>query len=218
MRIAELIKEKREQLPAASNDFRKWIKFEEFKKSFSTSISNSFAGPLIEKLVYHSPFQDPIIEKGVAATFANLKSRVGQEVHLSEWCKVTQDRINRFAEVTGDLQWIHVDEVRAKRESPYRSTVAHGFLILSMVPKLRELDEYAKQNYPGSRMLINCGFSGVSFSYPVKPGQSIRSRTWLRSVTANKRSIDLVEEIAIEIGKSNKTACTMHILLKLYVC
>ena len=69
----------------------------------------------------------------------DLRRRVGEEVHLSDWFEVTQQRINAFADATGDHQWIHVDVERARRESPWRCTIAHGYLTLSLYPMLRGL-------------------------------------------------------------------------------
>ena len=82
-----------------------------------------------------------------AAVLASLQPQVGQEVHVSDWFEVTQARIDAFAAATGDHQWIHVDPERAARESPWKSTIAHGYYTLSLYPMLRGLvDERPRQD------------------------------------------------------------------------
>jgi acyl dehydratase len=86
-----------------------------------------------------------------------LRPKIGAEIHVGPWLMIDQERINRFAEVTGDVQWIHTDTERAKRESPYRATIAHGFLTLSLIPYLTESNHPAffQKNYPGMNMRVN---------------------------------------------------------------
>ena len=78
-------------------------------------------------------------ESALAAALATLQTRIGQEVHVSDWLTITQERINAFADATGDHQWIHVDVQRATRESPYGAPIAHGYLTLSLSVPLRGL-------------------------------------------------------------------------------
>lgn len=79
-----------------------------------------------------------------------LQGRAGQEIHCSDWLEVTQERIDAFAAATDDFQWIHVDPDRAARESPYRGTIAHGYLTLSLYPRLRGLVDAGQPLFPGS--------------------------------------------------------------------
>src|SRR5476651_2754548 len=96
---------------------------------------------------------------------------VGQEIGVSDWIEVSQARINQFAEATGDHQWIHVDPERAAAESPFKSTIAHGFLTLSLLSTLiRESIQFT-----GLRMAINCGLNRVRFVSPVPAGSRIRA-------------------------------------------
>ena len=101
----------------------------------------------------------------------DLERRVGQEIGVSSWCEVGQDRIDRFADATGDRQWIHVDAERA-RSSPFGGTIAHGFLTLSLLPKL------AQEALPLSdrKMAVNYGLNKVRFTAPVPSGSRIRAR------------------------------------------
>ena len=101
-----------------------------------------------------------------------LKQWVGKEVATSDWLTVDQDRIDRFADATGDHQWIHVDPVRAKAESPFGTTIAHGYLTLSLLPHMM----METLDVQGGRMSINYGLNRVRFSAPVRAGDRIRTR------------------------------------------
>jgi len=103
---------------------------------------------------------------------AGLKQLVGAEVAVSDWIGVSQERIDEFAEATDDRQWIHVDRPRAAKESPYGTTVAHGFLTLSLLPHL--LQQAIEMQ--GVRMGINYGLNRVRFTGPVPAGARVRAR------------------------------------------
>src|SRR6185503_1605929 len=101
-----------------------------------------------------------------------LRDRVGQEIAVGDWFEISQDRINQFADATGDHQWIHVDPARAAAESPFRTTIAHGFLTLSLLSTLmREAIQIS-----GLRMAINYGLNRVRFVSPVPSGARVRAR------------------------------------------
>ncbi len=102
---------------------------------------------------------------------------IGQQVAVSDWLEVTQERINQFAAATSDPQWIHVDPERAKRESPYRTTIAHGFLTLSLLVPMA-----AVIRVPGIPLGVNYGTDKVRFPAPVPAGSKIRARFTLRSL------------------------------------
>lgn len=102
---------------------------------------------------------------------ADMAKWVGKELPPSDWVEVTQDMIDKFADATGDHQWIHVDVERSKRESPYKTTIAHGFLTLSLIPVLRA----ACIDMPPSRMGINYGLNKVRFTGPVPAGSRVRA-------------------------------------------
>jgi acyl dehydratase len=107
-----------------------------------------------------------------------LKARIGQEVGVSDWCVVDQDMIDRFADLTDDHQWIHVDRVAAAA-SPLGGTIAHGFLVLSLLAKLAAAADVALQ---GVTMGMNYGFDKVRMTSPVRAGSRIRGRFVLRDV------------------------------------
>ena len=108
-----------------------------------------------------------------------LKTRVGQEIGLSDWVDVTQDMINRFADLTDDHQFIHIDPVLAAK-TPFGGTIAHGFLVLSLLAKLGKAAEFALQ---GVQMGVNYGFDKVRLMAPVKSGKRIRGRFVLKDLT-----------------------------------
>jgi acyl dehydratase len=108
-----------------------------------------------------------------------LKARIGQEIGLSDWVEVTQDMINRFADLTDDHQFIHVDPVLAAK-TPFGGTIAHGFLVLSLLAKLGKAAEFVLQ---GVQMGVNYGFDKVRLMAPVKSGKRIRGRFVLKDLT-----------------------------------
>ena len=112
------------------------------------------------------------------ASLAELKALVGQEVAVSDWVEISQERVNQFAEATGDHQWIHLDVERCKRESPFGGPIAHGYLTLSLLPMLMQ----NSVRMTDVRMGVNYGLNKVRFPAPVPVGSKVRSRTTVVSV------------------------------------
>lgn len=130
----------------------------------------------------------------VIPSAARLKDWVGKEVALTDWLTVTQERIDSFAAASGDHQWIHVDRERAARESPYGTTVAHGFLTLSLLPHLlREAVEIQ-----GLRLGINYGLNRVRFTGPVPAGSRVRARFQLAAVEDIERGVQTTWNVSVE--------------------
>lgn len=144
-----------------------------------------------------------------------LRSKVGQETHLSDWFTVSQERINAFADATADHQWIHVDTERAARESPWKSTIAHGYLTLSLVPALRGLVG-GEPVYPGVRQVINYGIDKLRFPNAVKAGKQVRARCLLLKVDEIAGGLQTTEQCTIEIEGETKPACVAEIIMRLY--
>src|SRR5215475_8250968 len=111
--------------------------------------------------------------------FSTLQEFVGQEIGVSEWFTIDQGRINDFADCTEDHQWIHVDVERAQKESPFGSTIAHGYLTLSLLPRT-QFDTGAIP--PDISQAVNYGLDKVRFVSPVRPGKRIRNHVVLMSV------------------------------------
>ena len=114
-------------------------------------------------------------------SLAQLKEKIGQELGVSEWVTLTQDKVNAFADLTGDHQYIHVDPARAAG-TPYGGTIAHGFFTLSLLPGLNQQTPGGPGINLGGRMSINYGLNRVRFPAPVMVGKPIRLRTVLKHV------------------------------------
>jgi acyl dehydratase len=126
---------------------------------------------------------------------AQLRGLVGQEVGLSDWFTVTQERINAFAEVTEDRQWIHGDAERARAESPYGTTIAHGYLTLSLLSHL--LAQAVRVSGPFSR-IINYGLNRVRFPAPVLAAGRIRARCTLQAVEEIQGGLQVTWVVTVE--------------------
>jgi acyl dehydratase len=143
-----------------------------------------------------------------------LRSLAGQEIAVSDWLEVTQERINLFAEATGDRQWIHVDVERAKTESPYGATIAHGFLTLSLLRQL--MSETVRIKLP-IRMGINYGLNKVRFPSAVPAGSRIRARAVLQALEEIAGGCQLVWNITVEREGADKPCCAAEWLVRYYI-
>jgi len=143
---------------------------------------------------------------------AELESLVGQEVGVSDWVDITQERVNAFGASTNDEQWIHTDPQRAAQESPYGGTVAHGFLTLSLLPGLLQDAVFMED----MRMGLNYGLDKVRFPAPVPVGSRVRGRVSLRSVTPVAGGHQLAWDITVECEGGGKPACVAEFLMRRY--
>ena len=142
--------------------------------------------------------------KAAAISIDALGQKIGTEVGASNWYVVTQDMIDGFAGVTGDHQFIHVDPVRAKAETPFGGTIAHGYLMLSL---LAPMGYEALPPIDGVAIRINYGLDKVRFLNPVKPGSRVRARYTLREVTKRgEKEFLLKNEATVEIEGVDKPA------------
>jgi acyl dehydratase len=147
---------------------------------------------------------------------ADLQSKIGQEIHTSDWLTVDQTMIDAFAHATRDRQWIHTDPARAASESPYGKTIAHGYLTLSLYPLLRGLVDDSKPLAPGVKRVINYGINKLRFPNAVVVDSRIRAHCKLVSVAEVKGSLELVEEYAVEIEGQDRPACIAECVMRLY--
>jgi acyl dehydratase len=147
-----------------------------------------------------------------------LAPQLGQETHVGPWLRIDQQRIDQFAAVTGDVQWIHTDPQRAASESPYGSTVAHGYLTLSLLPCLTESNhpDFFRKNYPGMKYRVNYGLNKLRFPAPVKVGALLRARTQLLSAEAVGEGVQIVYLITVEIDGVPKPACVAEFVARVY--
>ena len=142
-----------------------------------------------------------------------LKQWVGKEVAVSDWLQVDQARIDRFADATGDHQWIHVDPARARAESPFGSTIAHGYLTLSLIPHLM----METLDVQGGRMSINYGLNRVRFAAPVRAGDRIRCRFTLAAMEDIEGGVQLTWHALVEIEGQHKPACVAEMIARRYL-
>ena len=137
---------------------------------------------------------------------------IGQELGVSDWTGIDQKRIDAFADVTGDHQWIHVDPDRASAESPYGGTIAHGFLTLSLIPAL------SKANYrvENAKMGINYGLNKVRFLAPVPARSRVRVRSELVDATkVDDATVDLIVRHTVELDGSQKPAAVAELIARM---
>ena len=145
-----------------------------------------------------------------AIEFKDLPGMVGKEVGVSDWVQITQERVNQFAEATGDHQWIHVDVERATRE--IGGPIAHGYLTLSLIPFLGA----GLLNVSGVTRGINYGSNKVRFTSMVRVGKRVRMRQKLLAAEAKSGGIQLTNECTIEIEGEERPACVAETLSVIY--
>ena len=151
----------------------------------------------------------------VVTTVDELKQLIGQEIGVSDWLEITQERVNQFADATGDHQYIHVDPERAKTTF-FGGTIAHGYLTLSLIPHLSSTRQGVKIDL-GGKMGVNYGLNKVRFTAPVPVGKRIRSRTTLLAVEEiGDRAVQTTNQVLIEVEGGDKPACIAETLGRTY--
>lgn len=227
MKVIEFIREKKRNLQHQNDQFI--AKIEPRFRNLSNLISHKITNPLLNTLNNpwfshfgpsdsEEPQKGEIVEQIPEAKkmYETLLKKINTETFSGEWHLVEQDCIDQFAMVTGDNQWIHTDPERAAKESPFKSTIAHGFLTLSLIPKLTNSVNVDNNPYPEAKMVINFGLNQVRFPYPVKAGTRVRASIKLVNLVPMKRSIEIVNEVSIEVENSKRLACVAETVLRLY--
>ena len=145
-------------------------------------------------------------------TLKELQTLVGQEVAVSDWLTITQEQVNQFAQATGDHQWIHVDVEKA-RAGPFGSTIAHGFLTLSLLPRFFESSVHVIE----SRMGVNYGLNKVRFIAPVPVGSRLRARMkLLQCEPIDNNGKQMTWEVTVEREGSSKPVCVAESIARRY--
>ena len=142
-----------------------------------------------------------------------LSEWVGKEIGVTEWFRVSQERIEQFAEATEDRQWIHVDRVKASKESPYSATIAHGFLTLSLIS---HLVKQLMQIQSGVRLAVNYGLNRVRFPSAVRADSRIRARVALYELKELADCLEVIYAVTIECEQSEKPACVADWIVRYY--
>ncbi|RXZ38886.1 MaoC family dehydratase [Oxalobacteraceae bacterium CAVE-383] len=145
-------------------------------------------------------------------SLAQLKQMVGSEVAVSDWLTVEQQQVDRFAEATGDRQWIHVDVERSRRELPYGGTVAHGFLTLALLPRF--FGETIRMS--DVRMMVNYGLNRVRFPAPLPVGDRVRGHLKLLDVTDIPGGAEMIWEVSVEREGEAKPVCVAEAIFRRY--
>ncbi|MDQ6686446.1 MAG: MaoC family dehydratase [Actinomycetota bacterium] len=146
----------------------------------------------------------------VFTTFEEIREAAGQEVGTTEWVEITQERVDKFADATGDHQWIHVDVDRAK-DGPFGGTIAHGYLTLSLVPWLGS--QVFGLDTPGAK--LNYGLNKVRFPNPVRVGSRVRARVTIGEVAELGSGKQLTIRYVVEIEGETKPACVAETVVLL---
>lgn len=147
------------------------------------------------------------------ASIYDLKPLVGQEVAVSAWLPLPQETIDAFAAVTRDRQWIHVDVERARRESPFGGTIAHGFLTLALISQLHQ----ESVQIGGVKQTINYGLNRVRFPAPVPAGSMIRTRSSLQAWDTVGETVQLTWTIRVDVAGQTKPSLVAEWILRHYV-
>jgi acyl dehydratase len=143
-----------------------------------------------------------------------LREWVGKEIGVTEWFRVSQERIEQFAEATEDRQWIHIDRAKASRESPYGATIAHGFLTLSLISHLvKELI----QVQGGVRLAVNYGLNRVRFPSAVRADSRIRARIVLNALKELTDCVEAIYAVTIDCEHTEKPGCVAEWIVRYYV-
>jgi len=144
----------------------------------------------------------------------SLNALVGQELAVTDWFTVTQERIQQFADATLDHQWIHIDVERARRESPFKAPIAHGFLTLSLLPHFMH---EAIEIKSGVRMGVNYGLNRVRFVSPVPAGSNIRARFTLQSMKdIPPNAMEGIFNVTVEVEGGDKPCCVAEWVARYY--
>ena len=144
--------------------------------------------------------------------FPELEARVGQEIAVGDWIEISQARVNDFADATDDHQWIHVDVARAESESPFKTTIVHGFLTLSLVSSLLR----GAIRVAGLRMTLNYGLNRVRFVSPVPTGSRLRGRFTIASLKKVENGVQAIWQITVEREGGEKPALVAEWLVRYY--
>jgi acyl dehydratase len=227
MRLVESIKQGQEKLESFNTEIKSRVEntLKHWPETLNKKVSDirNMSLPWTQYFhFFHEPDDTQTVaeEKALSERFVALRERLhmqlGEESYVGEWFTVDQACIDQFAHATGDHQWIHTDTERAVKESPFKATIAHGFLTLSLIPMLTDTVNPEKNDYPEARLVVNYGMNKVVFPAPVKAGKRIRARTRIIKIQTLRRGLELVREVKIEIENSKRAACIAELVVRLY--
>ncbi|PFG58382.1 acyl dehydratase [Vibrio sp. ES.051] len=225
MKVTNLFKNKVDAISAHQSEFMNWMSptlrdyWSDFlgkaQSSFLFSKIRDYQLPAVNEEV--GPQPAPIVMAPEAQKlYAELSEKIGEVIHTGEWVHVSQERINQFGAVTEDMQWIHTDPERASVESPFKTTIAHGFLTLALLPKLTDSVDPDKPMFPTAKLVVNLGLNQVRFPYPVKAGNNVRAVSTLTKVTPIKKGLEIEREIKVEIEGIRRPGAVVISVIQLH--
>jgi acyl dehydratase len=144
----------------------------------------------------------------IVRTIDDAKALVGQEIGVSDWITVDQPRIDKFADATDDHQWIHIDVERARAEMPGGTTIAHGYLLISLMPALVDM----VVAMPTLQRAINYGLNKVRFKNPVPAGSRVRLRSVLLQAQKRAGALQVILENTLEVEGQERPACVAEVI------
>jgi acyl dehydratase len=156
-----------------------------------------------------------VSEPRVVRSVAELKELVGQVTGVGQWFTITQERVNQFAELTGDHQYIHVDPERASK-TPFGGTIAHGYMTLSIQPLLSREREGVRMEL-GGKMAVNMGTNRVRFPGPVPVGKRVRLHTKLLSVEESEKYVEIVNQQTVEVEGQERPGMVAETVTRIYL-
>ncbi|SDH90167.1 Acyl dehydratase [Vibrio xiamenensis] len=228
MKVADLFKHRNESNSRHQSELMQWMSpamrqyWDEFlNKANRRELFDKLRGfqlPAVnEDTVREAKQPEPIVLKPEAQkVYQELQMQLGEVIHTGDWVMVDQQRINQFGQVTEDMQWIHTDPERAEEESPFKTTIAHGFLTLALLPKLTDSVNPDNALFPTAKMVVNIGLNQVRFPYPVKSGSRLRAVSTLSKVTPIKKGLEVEREIRVEIEGIRRPAAVVVSVIQLH--
>ena len=228
MNVADLFKHRGETITKQHSEFMQWMTptVKEYWGEIVNKAHNrhlftrlrDFQAPAVNDEVQPLVQQPKPIELKPEAQklYLELQAKLGEVIHTGEWLDVSQERINQFGQVTEDMQWIHTDPERAEAESPFKTTIAHGFLTLALLPKLTDSVDPDNNLFPTAKMVVNIGLNQVRFPYPVKADNKVRAVSTLSKVTPIRKGLEIEREIKVEIEGVRRPGAVVTSVIQLH--
>ncbi|MCG9576535.1 MaoC family dehydratase [Vibrio tubiashii] len=228
MKVADLFKHRGEAITKQHSEFMQWMTptVKEYWGEIVNKAHNrhlftrlrDFQAPAVNDEVQPLAQQPKPIELKPEAQklYLELQAKLGEVIHTGEWLDVSQERINQFGQVTEDMQWIHTDPERAEAESPFKTTIAHGFLTLALLPKLTDSVDPDNNLFPTAKMVVNIGLNQVRFPYPVKADNKVRAVSTLSKVTPIRKGLEIEREIKVEIEGVRRPGAVVTSVIQLH--
>lgn len=222
MKVADLLKHRAENL-VKHTEFKQWMSptVREYWGEFLNKANNrqlfawmkEFSQPANEEVAAPEPI---VLAPAAQAVYDELLPKIGEVIHTGDWMMVDQERINQFGKVTEDMQWIHTNPEKAAEQSPFKTTIVHGFLTLALLPKLTDSVDPDNSLFPTAKMVVNIGLNSVRFPYPIKSGSRVRAVSTLSKVTPIKKGLEIEREIKVEIEGVRRPGCVVVSVIQLH--